>query len=244
MKYNTRFNPTPTGPLHIGHLYMALVNEAEAHRSGGKFIVRVNDIHMYWTRKLGKELLNQYSKEYQEQLSRFMTIDVWDLESLLPTPEEIIGEHPLLDMLPRPRWWGEPGHVIEWRTDINQQVWDYSPRPTFEKVVWDFHEGINLLIRGEDIVTEANLYSFFEAQLGFLRPHQIYLPRLMTKARQELTEMGISKTYGTYQLKTQLDKFGQKEVLNLLKKSCLIEPEGEFFVENIKWNPTAEGFDE
>lgn len=244
MKYNTRFNPTPTGPLHIGHLYMALVNEAEAHRSGGKFIVRVDDTHEYWIRKLGQKLLDQYSLEYRAQLSRFMVIDVWHRQSSLPTPEEIIGEHPLLDMLPRPRWWGEPGHVIEWRTDINQQVWDYSPRPTFEKVVWDFHEGINLLIRGEDMVPEANLYSFFEAQLGLLRPHQVYLPRLMTKARQELAELGISKTFGTYQLQAQLDKFGAEEVLNSLKKSCLIDTEGGFFVENITWNPTAVGFEE
>jgi len=244
MKYNTRFNPTPTGPLHIGHLYMALVNEAEAHRSGGKFIVRVDDTHVDWIRKLGQKLLDQYSIEYNDQLSRFVKIDIWDRQSCMPAPEEIIGEHPLLAMLPRPRWWGEPGHVIEWRTDINQQVWDYSPRPTFEKVVWDFYEGINLLIRGEDMVPEANLYSFFESQLGLLRPHQVYLPRLMTKRGRELAELGISKTFGTYQLQTQLDKFGTDEVLSLLKNSCLIDSEGEFFVENIKGNPTAGGFEE
>lgn len=39
----TRFAPSPTGFLHIGGVATALINEAEAKRSGGVFILRLED---------------------------------------------------------------------------------------------------------------------------------------------------------------------------------------------------------
>jgi len=40
----TRFAPSPTGLLHLGHAYSALFAEAEARRAGGRFLLRVEDI--------------------------------------------------------------------------------------------------------------------------------------------------------------------------------------------------------
>jgi len=39
----TRIAPSPTGDPHIGNMYVALVNWAFAHQSGGKFLVRIED---------------------------------------------------------------------------------------------------------------------------------------------------------------------------------------------------------
>lgn len=39
----TRFAPSPTGFIHIGNLYSALVNERVAHKSGGIFFLRIED---------------------------------------------------------------------------------------------------------------------------------------------------------------------------------------------------------
>ena len=39
----TRFAPSPTGFLHIGGLFTALVNERLAHQSGGRIILRIED---------------------------------------------------------------------------------------------------------------------------------------------------------------------------------------------------------
>lgn len=39
----TRFAPSPTGFLHIGGLFTALVNQRAAHQSGGVFILRIED---------------------------------------------------------------------------------------------------------------------------------------------------------------------------------------------------------
>jgi glutamyl-tRNA synthetase len=39
----TRFAPSPTGFLHIGGLFAALISERTAHQSGGNFILRIED---------------------------------------------------------------------------------------------------------------------------------------------------------------------------------------------------------
>ena len=40
----TRFAPSPTGALHLGHAYAARVAHDFATRSGGKMILRIDDI--------------------------------------------------------------------------------------------------------------------------------------------------------------------------------------------------------
>ncbi len=40
----TRFAPSPTGRLHLGHAYSALFAEAVAKEHGGKFLLRIEDI--------------------------------------------------------------------------------------------------------------------------------------------------------------------------------------------------------
>jgi glutamyl-Q tRNA(Asp) synthetase len=40
----TRFAPSPTGHLHLGHAYAALFAEAAARRAGGRFLLRIEDI--------------------------------------------------------------------------------------------------------------------------------------------------------------------------------------------------------
>jgi hypothetical protein len=246
-KYNTRFNPTITGPLHVGHLYMAMVNETEAHKSGGNFVVRVDDNNRYHVISLGRKLLDQLFHEYQDQLGRFMKVDVWHKESQLPDIRDIIGDDPILEFVPKSQLWKTSD--IVWK-DADSWVWPYSPFETLEKVVFDFWEGITLLIRGEDLITESNLYDFFERHIGLLAPAQVYLPRLLAEADIELGHnlervdrvSNISKTLGTYTLKKQIDKFGVDDSLLFLRESCLIDPEGEFLVENIKTNPVIVGF--
>jgi glutamyl-Q tRNA(Asp) synthetase len=40
----TRFAPSPTGRLHLGHAYSALVGHRRAQADGGKFLVRIEDL--------------------------------------------------------------------------------------------------------------------------------------------------------------------------------------------------------
>lgn len=40
----TRFAPSPTGRLHLGHAYSAVLGHVQARRSGGKFLLRIEDL--------------------------------------------------------------------------------------------------------------------------------------------------------------------------------------------------------
>jgi len=44
MRFRTRFAPSPTGPLHLGHAYSALLAHDMAAASGGEFLLRIEDI--------------------------------------------------------------------------------------------------------------------------------------------------------------------------------------------------------
>jgi glutamyl-Q tRNA(Asp) synthetase len=40
----TRFAPSPTGRLHLGHAYSAVIGHGEARAKGGKFLLRIEDL--------------------------------------------------------------------------------------------------------------------------------------------------------------------------------------------------------
>lgn len=44
MAWLTRFAPSPTGPLHLGHAYAAILAHDMARASGGRFLLRIEDI--------------------------------------------------------------------------------------------------------------------------------------------------------------------------------------------------------
>lgn len=43
MTFRTRFAPSPTGPLHVGHAYSAILAHDMARREGGEFLLRMED---------------------------------------------------------------------------------------------------------------------------------------------------------------------------------------------------------
>jgi glutamyl-Q tRNA(Asp) synthetase len=44
MVFRTRFAPSPTGPLHLGHAYSAILAHDMARAAGGQFLLRIEDI--------------------------------------------------------------------------------------------------------------------------------------------------------------------------------------------------------
>ncbi len=41
----TRFAPSPTGHLHLGHAYSAWLNHSQARSAGGRFVLRIEDLN-------------------------------------------------------------------------------------------------------------------------------------------------------------------------------------------------------
>ena len=52
MGYVTRFAPSPTGRLHLGHAYSALCAYGAAVRARGRFLVRIEDIDLTLSEEL------------------------------------------------------------------------------------------------------------------------------------------------------------------------------------------------
>lgn len=44
--FTTRFAPSPTGPLHLGHAYSAILAHDMARAAGGRFLLRIEDIDL------------------------------------------------------------------------------------------------------------------------------------------------------------------------------------------------------
>ena len=90
----TRFAPSPTGHLHLGHAYSALFTEAAARETGGRFLLRIEDIDtsrarpefesaiiedLAWLGLEWEEPVRRQSAhvaDYAEALDRLRTMDV------------------------------------------------------------------------------------------------------------------------------------------------------------------------
>lgn len=51
----TRFAPSPTGPLHLGHAYSALMSHDFARKNNGRFLLRIEDIDQSRSRESWEE---------------------------------------------------------------------------------------------------------------------------------------------------------------------------------------------
>ena len=61
MTFRTRFAPSPTGPLHLGHAYSALLAYDLAQAAGGAFLLRIEDIDQsrsrpHWEAQINDDL--------------------------------------------------------------------------------------------------------------------------------------------------------------------------------------------
>ena len=72
---NTRFAPSPTGHMHLGHVFSALFSYEAAKKLGGKFILRIEDIDSQRSSKVFEESIYEdlewlqikYSKDIRHQ---------------------------------------------------------------------------------------------------------------------------------------------------------------------------------
>ncbi|MCC1480617.1 tRNA glutamyl-Q(34) synthetase GluQRS [Roseibaca sp. Y0-43] len=57
MTFRTRFAPSPTGPLHLGHAYSAILAHDMARAEGGAFLLRIDDLDQSRARPEWEELI-------------------------------------------------------------------------------------------------------------------------------------------------------------------------------------------
>lgn len=59
MTFRTRFAPSPTGPLHIGHAFSAILAHDMARRAGGQFLLRMEDTDLERSRPEWDRLIQE-----------------------------------------------------------------------------------------------------------------------------------------------------------------------------------------
>jgi glutamyl-Q tRNA(Asp) synthetase len=57
MSFRTRFAPSPTGPLHLGHAYSAILAHDMARAQGGAFLLRIDDLDQSRARPEWEDLI-------------------------------------------------------------------------------------------------------------------------------------------------------------------------------------------
>ena len=205
----------------------ALVNEAVARNSGGKFVVRFDDAHPMRLATIGKEKTDLISKGQREDLEWLGLIpDEWIKQSdvLAEIRDDLFHIGILKDVEPTivPDLIGGEGLVL----------YPYTPMLTAEKVVMDYREGVNLLIRGIDLITEYSLYQHYCERFGYPQPHHIYLPRL------RWSQGDMSKTAGSLTVaELRGNGYTPQQVKDMLIKACLISPCNGWTLTNLKAHP-------
>lgn len=237
--YNTRFNPTTNGPLHIGHLYMIKINEWMAHAHGGKFIVRFDDNQLFYRyTKTPDELVRIREDMQNDILWAGIKVDKWESQLEM----EASTKRYLLEFNGKPLPMKEQ---FQSRTnpDIRSALtmgYPYAPALTAEKVILDALDYITILIRGEDLISEYSLYLYFCQLWNLAMPEHIYLPRMMLTHDRELGESSehISKSRGGHTIQELREQgWTLTELEDALKKACLHDPVAGWSLENLKGQP-------
>jgi len=178
-----------------------------------------------------------------------MTNTAWrqvdDLKWMGIVPDEIVfqseGEEKVKKFLSQSRFqmvhsYFQEGNIPTVPTIIYGQ--EISPREMcswtiVQRVVQDRWSDIDTVIRGVDLLQNHALYMYFCALFGFRFPKCYYMPRLTTVADGD-----ISKTIGNWSIPRLRDVgYLPEELHNILRSSCLIDPDGAWDINNIKGQP-------
>ncbi len=205
----TRFAPSPTGLLHAGNYRTAVFSYLVAKKSGGSFVLRIEDTDQ-----------TRSKKEYEDNIMESLSwLDLpWDefsrqsdkrkehrdaLEHLLATDAAYIsreeGEGEIVREVIRFKNPGEEvsftdiirGEICINTADLGDFVIAKSiDEPLFHLavVVDDATAGITHVIRGEDHISNTPRHILIQRALGVPTPHYAHLPLILAPNRTKLSK--------------------------------------------------------
>lgn len=228
---NVRMNPTLNGNIHLGHVYVALVNWEEAQKSGGRFILRYDDSQEIWDLRMTPDEQTTIGRQVLKDLRMFgiEPDEVFSQRAREADVERIIQELNSGEITESKLVWSDNSPECTWS---NTLYCAYNFPMTAEKVAFDFMSEITCLIRGEDLISEAGLYSYICERWRLPQPRQVYLPRMLDCNGQE-----ISKTKGFPTVQQLSKTMSVPEMIDLLERACLKDVDGGWGFENIKREP-------
>ena len=240
MRPSVRLSPTTNGNCHLGHCYMALVNQAYAQERGWQFRVRFDDNQHQNMAIHGLEGLLRIRRVWESDLAWMgIQVDAYSSDQELHRRAFCICERRHPGLL-------KPGfNALTDQLDfpVGAAYYPYAPELTALKVVMDHLEGVAMLIRGDDLLSEFALYRYFEDLLYYETPiPQLFLPRLKLYAGSELKSAAyateISKTVGNLSIQRfRAAGITAAEVMTILADSCLVDASLGWGLANLKPQP-------
>lgn len=231
---NTRFNPTTNGDLHLGHAYMAILNERIASNSGGSFLLRFDDNSRPFMARHGVVGMSKMA-ELQRRDLHWLGIIPDDIQFQSDEEEKV------KTFLAQSRFQMVIDHVYDGMCENRPVIISNPPIRAqrvstwvvAERVVLDRWWGVDMVVRGLDLIQSHGLYMYFCALFGFRFPRWVYLQRLVTSDGKD-----VSKTMGNWTLRTLRDAgVSADKVWELLRESCLANPAGKWAIDNVKSAP-------
>lgn len=213
IKYTTRFSPTLNGYLHLGHLYAMKINEVEAHRSGGKFGI-ILDEQKYWNWKNSskdrKLFIDTMLKDLEWSCIHYDFFT--SIDELMPQIQDLLENQ--FHYTPEPEMFvhDEVPEVI----GIDASGYPYTDALTTHKVVADFLMSVNWCIRGWDLLNEFSHYVYLT--------HRFHIPRVRHTLIPKLEFRGdtVSKTEGRFKIKDFREKGASPEaIMDHLMVDCV-----------------------
>jgi glutamyl/glutaminyl-tRNA synthetase len=237
--YNTRFNPTADGGLHLGHYFIARINECIAHSSGGKFAVRFDDFQWYYRRTIGVTAIAAYVEGIQmdlEWLGIHPDSVVYASQEEAAINAEIeylrMGLHPEGDCMNMSSATPirEVFRYADTQSLSDTNFYPFAPYLTVHAVVSDHRLGVNAVVTSFDLLSRYSLYCWFCQVLRFPQVKHVFLPRI---ANEDGSSMAKSQGSRSIQ-ELRMQGWSRYQIDDVVRKTCLTNPDGEWDISNVK----------
>lgn len=229
---NARFSPTPTkgGTIHLGHVWVMLLNREAAHSVGGRFIVRFEDV-------LGVEMDRSVSPSF---LRARCDVMLEEMERMDLMPDLVVWQSEEMPIFRSLTIGGESPEAVgvgDTRMTIIEGAGDRTATSrevgsTAYRVFSDVLHTCDPIIRGHDLLIEDWLYDDTCRRMGVVAPQRIYVPKL------SLGDDVMSKSAGTGSVDRLLNAgHSPEQLIEAILRAAAKDPSAGFNMSNVAPQP-------
>lgn len=232
---NYRINPTLNGPMHIGHLGLALFNESMAHAEGGKFIFRGEDNQASWLLLHTLEEMQDIGMQWLAELSLLgVHVDSIYFESDVERDGEIARI--IHKYYPNAVDNGNMPYVPQMAGSC-VTYYPYALYLTAKTVLMDYMNGISTVLVGEDLMSRADFYYHLCEVFGIPNPPRyLCIPRLkLSETHDELSQ--VSKTNGSFSIQSLMQSNEPRDIVKFVASNYLKDVKAGWNLDNLNPNP-------
>ncbi len=259
-----RFAPSPTGIPHIGNIRTALFNYFFAKKTGGKFILRIEDTDQARKVKGAEEAIEESLKwlgiSWDEKIIQSEFLETYKKAALELVSKNLAKEEDggairfIAPKIGKTSWTDKVGNkLIEFEnSDIEDFIIlksDGFPTYHLANVIDDSRQNVTHVIRGEDWISSTPKHIMLYKAFGWKTPEFVHVPNILGADKSKLSKRRGAKSVLDLKKEGILPEsllnylmllgWSPKDDREILSKEDLIK---EFSLENINVSPAI--FDE